>query len=217
MGRTTVKKKVKDDFNERLSAFKEQSETYWKTCIEDGIKGLLENLDGNVHLAHVKDTPKRVVKAYQEYFEGCKVDPKSVLTTMFVDQDYDEMVEVLDIEFVSYCEHHLVPFLGKVHFAYLPKKKIVGLSKIPRLIDVLAHRPQVQERLSVEIVDTFQEVVQPKGCGVVIEAFHLCMIARGVRKERAYTKTTALRGCFKKSDVKSEFLNSLPKNSPIWG
>jgi len=160
---------------------------------------------------HVRETPMRFVKAFCEYFKGLQEDPVAILKRGFQCREYDEMVVVQDIQFASMCAHHLVPFFGRVHFGYLPNKRIVGLSKIPRLVDVFAHRPQVQEQLTCQVVDTFQKVVKPRGCGVVIEALHLCMAIRGVRKETAVTRTTALRGVFRKVATKAEFLNSVSR------
>jgi GTP cyclohydrolase I len=158
---------------------------------------------------HLAETPERVVRAYLEMLSGLSTDPRSVLDAVFEEQDYDQMIVVRDIEFVSLCCHHLLPFNGKVHFGYLPDHKIVGLSKIPRLVEVLARRPQIQERLTQEIATCFYEVVQPHGCGVVVEAWHSCVAIRGVQKKDATMRTTALQGCFKTPDVKQEFLGSL--------
>jgi GTP cyclohydrolase IA len=158
---------------------------------------------------HIHGTPKRVVAAFKEYFSGVHQDPEEVLRQGFEPGPYDAMIFVKNIGFTSFCAHHLIPFIGKVHFAYLPAQRIVGLSKIPRLIEVYSHRPQVQENLSTQIVDTFMKVVTPHGCGVVIEAVHMCMSVRGVRKEDAVTRTTALRGAFIRPEVKSEFLDGI--------
>lgn len=160
---------------------------------------------------HTKNTPQRVVESYGELFSGCFVDPKSVLKTAFSD-DYSEMVYINDIQFVSMCMHHFLPFIGKAHFAYIPNKKIVGLSKIPRLIEVYARRPQVQEQLTRQITSEFQRVVQPKGCGLVMEAVHLCMCVRGVRQMTAFTRTSDLRGNFlRRKEVREEFLSGIPR------
>ncbi len=156
---------------------------------------------------HVQDTPKRVVKAFSEFFAGAGVDPKSVLRTEFPSEAHDQMVVIKDIEVVSFCSHHLLPFYGVAHFGYIPKKKIVGLSKVPRLISLLAARPQVQERLSDQIVQCFMDHVNPRGCGIIIECVHTCMAVRGVQK-RATTRTTSLRGVFQDHHVKQEFLQS---------
>lgn len=163
---------------------------------------------------HIAATPERVVKAFQEYFSGCADDPERVLRGGFEKGDYDQIIFVRDISFVSMCAHHLAPIFGKVDFAYLPKdhNRIVGLSKIPRMIEIYARRPQVQEKFTHEIVDTFNRVVKPRGCGAVVSAYHFCMIGRGVRKEQAFTTTTALKGIFKMSPtVRNEFLSGVTR------
>jgi len=183
-----------------------------------GIDSILRvpEIAASIDREHLQQTPERVTKMMrEEFFSGCFHDPKSVLSRTFKSKE-DEMVYVNDIHFVSFCAHHLVPFVGKVHFAYIPNGRIVGLSKIPRLIEILAHRPQVQEKLTGEIVDNFQEVLKPKGCGVVIEAVHFCMMIRGVKKETAYTKTNALRGCFKNAATRYEFLDGVKHGGTIW-
>lgn len=161
---------------------------------------------------HIERTPYRVVKALSELLNGYKADPKVILKTNFNAGQYNEMITVGDVGFVSLCAHHLLPFLGKCYFAYIPNNRIVGLSKIPRLIEAFSHRLQVQETLSEQIVDCFQEVVKPRGCAITIEASHMCMSIRGVRKEGAYMRTTALRGIFQKDEsAKAEFLASIGK------
>jgi GTP cyclohydrolase I len=146
---------------------------------------------------------------YAELFDGLHKDPASTLDAIF-EEDHREMVIVRDIPFYSMCEHHLLPFHGLAHFGYLPDGRIVGLSKIARLVDCLSRRPQVQERLSGVIVDTFCEVLRPLGCGVVIEAEHLCMTMRGVRKPGSRMVTTALRGVFRDSaETRGEFLANI--------
>src|SRR5882724_8634137 len=182
-------------------------------ALEDAFKLLFEKPDiaATISSEHIADTPRRIAKVYEFLYSGCSQDPREVLKKTFNDQKYDEMVYVNDIQFVSTCAHHGLVFFGKAHFAYLPDGKIVGLSKIPRLIEIFARRPQVQEKLTVEIVETFMEEVKPKGCGLVMEGIHLCMAIRGVENESAYTKTTAIRGCFKEPTVKSEFLDGILK------
>jgi GTP cyclohydrolase I len=165
---------------------------------------------------HVSRTPERVVAAFQEYFEGCFLDPADELKVGWEEKKYDQMIRTNRISFFSTCMHHWAPFFGKVHFAYVPDGRIVGLSKVPRYIDILARRPQIQEKLSEEIVSVFEDTVKPLGCGVVIEAYHLCVAARGVRCEQAYTTTTALRGCFKEETTKMEFLSLVPRGEVIW-
>ena len=178
-----------------------------------GVEYLVNAKEIRIHTTqdHIRDTPRRVMESFGELFSGCFVDPKSVLKTSFAD-DYSEMVYINDIQFVSMCKHHLLPFIGKAHFAYIPNKKIVGLSKIPRLIEVYARRPQVQEQLTRQITAEFQRVVQPKGCGLVMEAVHMCMCVRGVKQMTAFTRTSDLRGNFlRRKEVREEFLTGIPR------
>jgi len=142
------------------------------------------------------DTPKRVVKSWAELYKGYKQDPKEILSTVFEDGSCDEMVILKDIEFTSMCEHHVLPFRGKAHVAYIPDGAIVGLSKIPRVVDAFARRLQVQERLTEQIRDCIQETLNPKGVAVVVEARHLCMQMRGVEKQNSITTTSAFTGLF---------------------
>lgn len=161
---------------------------------------------------HVEKTPYRIVKALSELLSGYSTDPAAILRTNFNSGKYNEMITVGDIGFTSLCAHHMLPFIGKCYFAYIPSNHIVGLSKIPRLIEAYAHRLQVQEALSEQIVDCFQSVVKPRGCAITIQANHLCMSIRGVRKEGAYMRTTALRGIFTTDEsAKAEFLGSVGK------
>jgi GTP cyclohydrolase I len=159
-------------------------------------------------------TPERVAKAQAYLTSGYDQDPASILRGALFDVDYDEMVIVKDIEFFSLCEHHMLPFFGKVHIAYIPNGKVIGLSKLPRLVDVFARRLQVQERLTREVADAIQSAIQPQGVGVVIEARHLCMMMRGVEKQSSSTVTSAMIGAFsKQSRTRQEFL-SLIRKSP---
>jgi len=159
---------------------------------------------------HTSETPRRVVAAYSELLNGVTKDPAEILRTSFEESSYNQMITVEAIDFISVCVHHLLPFYGQVTFSYLPDKRIVGLSKIPRMVDILAHRPQVQERLTQQIVDVFDATVQPLGCGAMIRAWHGCVACRGVRKANVRMRTTALRGYFlDKPEVKQEFLASV--------
>lgn len=150
------------------------------------------------------DTPKRVVKSWQKIFGGYSQTAEEVLRTAFT-EDYDQMIVCKDIEFYSTCEHHILPFYGKAHIGYIPDKKVIGLSKMPRLLEVFARRLQIQERLTNQIADSMQTIIQPQGCGVIIEAKHHCMICRGVEKQNSSMITTALKGVFKEQRVKDEF------------
>ncbi len=180
----------------------------WEGLMEHAVRKMLEDFS-TIEEKHTVGTPARVVKAFKDYFSGVHHSPLEALNTTF-DSACDEMIIVKDIRFTSFCAHHLAPFSGVVHFGYIPSGKIVGLSKIPRLIEILSRRPQVQEVLTSQIVDTFQDYIKPKGCAVAIEATHLCMAIRGVRKEGALTRTVGLRGVFKADpSTKQEFLNSI--------
>jgi GTP cyclohydrolase I len=154
------------------------------------------------------DTPERMEKAMAFLTRGYTQDVKTVLHNALFDVDYDEMVIVKDVEFFSMCEHHLLPFFGKAHVAYIPNGKVIGLSKIPRLVDVFARRLQVQERLTTEIADAIVEAIEPQGVAVIMEAQHLCMMMRGVEKQHSATVTSAMRGVFKTQlQTRNEFLS----------
>jgi GTP cyclohydrolase IA len=152
-------------------------------------------------------TPSRVEKSLSFLTKGYEQDPIKILRGAMFDVDYDEMVIVKDIEMFSLCEHHMLPFFGKVHVAYIPKGKVIGLSKIPRLVEVFARRLQVQERLTRQIADAIQDAIAPQGVGVVIEARHLCMMMRGIEKQHSSTVTSAMVGCFRQKETRSEFLS----------
>jgi GTP cyclohydrolase I len=154
----------------------------------------------------LEKTPMRAAKAMKFLTEGYEKDPKQILQSAMFSEHYNEMVIVKDIELYSLCEHHMLPFFGKAHIAYIPNGKIVGLSKIPRVVDVFARRLQVQERLTEQILDCINDTLQPKGVGVVVEASHMCMMMRGVQKQNSTTTTSGFRGTFKETDTRNEFL-----------
>ena len=151
-------------------------------------------------------TPERVSKAWQFLTHGYGVDPKEILTQALFQETYSEMILVKDIEIYSLCEHHMLPFFGKAHVAYIPNGHIVGLSKIPRVVDVFARRLQVQERLTHDILECINKTLKPKGVAVVIEAAHMCMMMRGVQKQNSVTTTSGFRGQFEKIETRNEFL-----------
>ncbi|MEK9613656.1 MAG: GTP cyclohydrolase I FolE [Flavobacteriaceae bacterium] len=157
-------------------------------------------------------TPERAAKAMKFLTEGYEQDPKQILQGAMFAEDYKEMVIVKDIELYSLCEHHLLPFFGKAHIAYIPNGHIVGLSKLPRIVDVFARRLQVQERLTEQILDCINDTLQPIGVAVVIEASHMCMMMRGVQKQNSNTTTSGFRGAFKERDTRNEFLNLIQAN-----
>ncbi|MEX0820663.1 MAG: GTP cyclohydrolase I FolE [Rhodothermales bacterium] len=151
-------------------------------------------------------TPERVAKAYQFLLHGYHMDPEAILTSAIFEEDYSEMILVKDIEVYSLCEHHMLPFFGRAHVAYIPDGKIVGLSKIPRVVDVFARRLQVQERLTLQVRDAISDVLSPLGVAVVIEAKHLCMMMRGAEKQNSTTTTSAMSGEFMKPATRAEFM-----------
>lgn len=151
-------------------------------------------------------TPERVAKALQFLTHGYDLDPKAILNKALFDEDYNNMVIVKDIELYSMCEHHMLPFYGKAHIAYIPNGKIVGLSKLPRVVDAFARRLQVQERLTEDILKCIEETLQPQGVAVVIEAVHMCMMMRGVQKQNSSTTTSKFSGQFMKIETRNEFL-----------
>ena len=175
---------------------------------EDLIKNILKAIGEDYKREGLTETPKRVIKSWDTLFGGYKQNPKNVLTTQF-NEKYKSMVICNNIDFYSTCEHHLLPFYGICHIGYVPNKKIIGLSKMPRLLEVFARRLQVQERLTEQIADSMMTYVQPKGVGVSIEAKHMCMVCRGVHKQNSSMVTTALRGNFTDAHVKLEFQNSI--------
>lgn len=152
-------------------------------------------------------TPERAAKAMKFLTEGYEKDPKQILQSAMFEEDYNEMVIVKDIELYSLCEHHLLPFFGKAHIAYIPNGRIVGLSKLPRVVDVFSRRLQVQERLTEQILDCINNTLEPIGVAVVIEASNMCMMMRGVQKQNSTTTTSGFRGAFKETDTRNEFLN----------
>lgn len=168
--------------------------------IREGVRLVLEGIGQNPERPGIAATPERVARMYQEIFGGVDADPDPLLSTLPSEQ-HDEVVLIRDIPFYSVCEHHLLPFIGKAHVAYLPDGKITGLSKIARVIDVLSRRPQVQERLTSEIADAFDRVLQPRGVLVIIEAEHLCMTMRGIKKPGSMTVTSVVRGIFRENEA----------------
>lgn len=175
---------------------------------EQGVRALLELVGEDVGRDGLAETPARYVKAMRELTSGYDIDPAALLKTFDNDGDYEEMVLVKDIAFYSLCEHHVLPFKGVAHVAYIPNGKIVGLSKLARLVDVFARRLQVQERLTVQIADTLNTVLKPVGAMVVVEAEHFCMCMRGVQKQGSCTVTSAVRGAFRdKPEARAEALS----------
>ena len=189
---------MNDNFNIETFPVTEQI----KTNYED----ILQLLGENKEREGLLKTPERSAKAMKFLTEGYEKDPKQILQSAMFEESYDEMVIVKEIELYSLCEHHMLPFFGKAHIAYIPNGHIVGLSKIPRVVDVFARRLQVQERLTEQILDCINNTLQPRGVAVVIEASHMCMMMRGVQKQNSMTTTSGFRGAFKDTDTRNEFL-----------
>ncbi|MCC7429276.1 GTP cyclohydrolase I FolE [bacterium] len=180
--------------------------------MQELIKNLLNELGENPNRSGLLETPRRVEKSMKFLTSGYKLDPGEIIKKALFEEDCNEMVIVKDIELYSLCEHHLLPFYGKCHIAYIPNGKIVGLSKLPRVVDVFSRRLQVQERLTTQIANSINEHLQPLGVGVIIEAIHFCMMMRGVEKQSCQTVTSCMLGEFREaSKTRMEFLN-LVKN-----
>jgi len=190
--------------------------------MQDIIRQLLAELGENPLREGLVDTPKRVEKAMKFLTSGYTADVDTVLNNALFTVDYNEMVIVKDIDFYSLCEHHLLPFFGRCHIAYIPNGKVIGLSKIPRLVEVFARRLQIQERMTSQIAETIREKIQPLGVGVVLEATHLCMAMRGVEKQNSYAITSAMLGGFQNdARTRMEFLElirrpDLQSRGPQW-
>ena len=182
---------------------------------EQAVRTLIEWAGDNPEREGLVETPKRVAKAYEQFFEGYEIDPEEILTKTFEEvEGYDEMVIVKDIRLESHCEHHIVPILGKAHIGYIPNNRVVGISKLARIVDVFGKRLQTQETMTSQIANVIQKVLEPKGVAVVIDASHQCMTTRGVHKPESSTVTSAMKGIFKENSVtRNEFLSfvTLPK------
>ncbi|MBP6785939.1 MAG: GTP cyclohydrolase I FolE [Candidatus Promineofilum sp.] len=208
----------------------DQTVNEWDADIEDGpvlsagCKGVVANAVTTILKAVGEDpqregllkTPARVARAYDELLIGYTIDPVEVLNDALFDVTYSEMVIVTDIDFYSLCEHHMLPFIGKAHVAYIPDKRVVGLSKIPRIVEIFARRLQIQERMTRQIAETIEELLNPLGVAVVIDGLHMCMAMRGVNKANARMRTSALRGTFAdNTKTRSEFLEHVGPISRI--
>ena len=176
------------------------------TSLQELIKGMLVRLGRDPERDGLRHTPERMERSMLYLTKGYQENPEQTLLGAMFAVAYDEMVIVKDIEMFSLCEHHLLPFFGKVHVAYIPQGKVIGLSKVPRLVDVFARRLQVQERLTTQIAEAIEGAIKPQGVGVVVEARHLCMMMRGVEKQHSSTITSSMLGVFRKKETRDEFL-----------
>ena len=199
-------------FDERLAAGKVNAEE-----IQKAVSSILQAVGENPEREGLKRTPERVARMYAELLSGYKADPIAVVNDAIFDVKYDEMVVVRDVEFYSLCEHHILPFMGRVHVAYIPDGKVIGVSKIPRIVEIFARRLQVQERMTREIADLIRDLLHPQGVGVVVEALHLCMMMRGVQKHNARMTTSAMHGAFRSNlATRQEFLENIGRGaSPL--
>lgn len=199
-----------DDDDIVLSATTVEKSSFDLPAITNSVSQILQAIGEDPAREGLVRTPERVARAYQEILGGYQTDPVQLVNGALFNVDYDEMVIVKDIEYYSLCEHHLLPFFGRAHVAYVPKGRVIGLSKIPRIVDMFAHRLQVQERMTQQIAEFIQEVINPWGVGVVIEGQHLCMMMRGIKKEQAKMTTSAMLGGFRKRlETRMEFLNRI--------
>jgi GTP cyclohydrolase I len=171
------------------------------------LKGLLTDLGEDANREGLAKTPARHLDSLMFLTSGYKEDPNKILNEAVFHEKYNDMVIVRDIEVYSVCEHHVLPFFGRCHVGYIPNGKIVGLSKIPRIVDIFSRRLQVQERLTHQVAEAMQEALNPQGVGVIVEAFHMCMMMRGVEKQKSYTMTSSMLGCFQKMETRNEFLS----------
>jgi GTP cyclohydrolase I len=182
--------------------------------IEDAVVKILKAIGEDPNREGLERTPNRVARAYAELLAGYRTDPIELLNDALFDVTYDDMVIVRDIEFYSLCEHHMIPFLGRAHVAYIPSGQVIGLSKIPRIVDMFARRLQVQERMTRQIADMIYQLIDPQGVAVVLEGLHLCSMMRGVKKHDARLTTSTMLGLFRKSlATRQEFLDNITRGS----
>jgi GTP cyclohydrolase I len=182
--------------------------------IESSVYNILEAVGENPERQGLMKTPHRVAKSYEELLAGYRMDPNALINDAVFDVAYDEMVIVKDIEFNSMCEHHMLPFIGRVHVAYIPSDKVIGLSKIPRIVDLFSRRLQVQERMTTQIADFINVVLNPQGVAVVAEGLHMCMMLRGVKKQDARMTTSSMLGIFREDmSTRMEFLDNISRGA----
>ncbi len=200
----------------KLKAVEDKPKTPSRAEAEEAVKTLILWAGDNPEREGLKDTPKRVVSAYEEFFAGYRENPADILAKTFEEvEGYDDMVVIRDIDIESHCEHHMVPIVGKAHVAYMPDGKVVGLSKLARVVEVFSKRLQTQETMTAQIAQAIEIALEPKGVAVIIDAIHQCMTTRGVQKRDAYTVTMQLRGCFKEDErLERRFLDACYGEAP---
>ncbi|MBI2330845.1 MAG: GTP cyclohydrolase I FolE [Chloroflexi bacterium] len=199
-----------EDFDERPT-FNEEIDT---AAIETSVRAMLAAFGENPDREGLQNTPKRVARMYPELLSGYRTDVEKLVNGAIFNVTYDDMVIVRDIEYFSLCEHHMLPFMGRAHVAYIPSQQVIGLSKIPRIVDMFARRLQVQERMTRQIADFLHDLLNPQGVAVVVEGLHLCAMMRGVKKHDARMTTSAMLGSFRKSiNTRQEFLDHLNRGA----
>ena len=202
------------DFDDDLNGHEIPDTNFDIQAIESAVSNILSAFGENPKREGLKNTPNRVARMYPELLSGYRMDPQKLVNDAIFNVSYDEMVIVRDIEFYSLCEHHMLPFIGRAHVAYIPSGKVLGLSKIPRIVDMYARRLQVQERMTRQIADFLGDILKPHGVAVVVEALHLCAMMRGVRKHDARMTTSAMHGGFRKNiATRQEFLDNISRGA----
>jgi GTP cyclohydrolase I len=200
--------KSEEDGDRETMTTSVETSTLTAASFEDLVREMIVRLGEDPAREGLVRTPNRVHRAFEDLTKGYKEDAEAMLRKALFTVTYDEMVIVKDVEMFSLCEHHILPFFGKVHVAYIPNGKVIGLSKIPRLIEIFSRRLQIQERLTTQIAETIQKAIEPQGVGVVIEARHLCMMMRGVEKQHSAAVTSSMLGCFRdEQETRTEFLS----------
>jgi GTP cyclohydrolase IA len=202
------------DFDDGLSEQQVLESGIDAQAVESAVVSMLRALGEDPEREGLRGTPKRIARMYCELLGGYHVDPERLVNAALFHISYDEMVIVRDIEFYSMCEHHMLPIIGRAHVAYIPNGKVLGLSKIPRIVDMFAHRLQVQERMTRQIADFISDLLEPKGVAVVVEAMHLCMSMRGIKKQDARMTTSAMHGGFRTNVMtRQEFLDNISRGA----
>ncbi len=205
----------KTEFDNDALALDNSPDNHFDTeAIREATRMLLLAVGENAEREGLKRTPLRIARMYEELLAGYNTDPEALVNGALFHVEYDEMVLVRDIEFYSFCEHHMLPFIGRAHVAYIPSGKVIGLSKIPRIVDMFARRLQVQERITSQIADFIRDLLNPQGVAVVVEGLHLCMMMRGVKKQSARMTTSAMHGAFRNNlATRQEFLDNISRGA----
>jgi GTP cyclohydrolase I len=191
-----------------------RKQSFDSNAIEKATEKLLLAIGEDPEREGLKRTPFRIANMYEELFSGYHTDPEKVVNGALFNVEYDEMVVVRDIEFYSLCEHHMLPFMGRAHIAYIPNGKVIGLSKIPRIVEIFARRLQVQERMTRQIADFIRDLLKPQGVAVVVEGLHMCMMMRGIKKQSARMTTSAMHGAFRANlATRQEFLDNISRGA----